>query len=280
MDRFPGRWILLCCLLFISLPWYARAEKWPEYARHGMVVSTDRVASEIGSAILQKGGNAIDAAVATGFALAVVDIKAGNIGGGGFMLLRLKDGRTAAIDYRETAPAAATRDMYLDVDGKLAKGRNHNGYLAVGVPGTVAGLALALEQYGTMSLSEVLQPAIELAENGFPVSFAYTRHFTHLKKRFQQYPSTMKTFYKPDGSIYQPGDVLVQKDLAETLKRIARNGRDGFYQGKTAELLARQMQRNGGLITKADLAGYRAIVRQPIISTYRGYTIYSMPPPS
>ncbi len=276
-----GKLIVLTFSLFcFSNASVVTAEKWPEYAKNGMVVSTNRIASQIGAEILQKGGNAIDAAVATGFALAVVDIKAGNIGGGGFMVVRLKGGNTVTIDYREKAPKASHPEMYLDENGQLKNGINHDGYLSVGVPGTVAGLCLALEKYGTMPLADLLQPAIRLAENGFQVAYAYTQHFTRLRARFEPFSSTMKAFYKGDGTVYQPGETLVQKDLAETLKRIAKNGRDGFYKGKTAQLLARQMRQYGGLITEDDMAEYKAVIRQPVVSTYRDYTIYSMPPPS
>ncbi|RMF57035.1 MAG: gamma-glutamyltransferase [Calditrichaeota bacterium] len=274
-----------CAVLTVFLVVYLTnspvlAKKWPVYAKHGMVVSTNRLASEIGMRILKQGGNAVDAAVATGFALAVVDIKAGNIGGGGFMVIRLANGKTTTIDYRETAPMAAHEKMYLDATGKLVKNLNHEGYLAVGVPGTVAGFALALKEFGTMSLAQVLEPAIRLAESGFPMPYALSQDFVRQAQRFKKYPSTVKVFYKKDGQPYQPGEIFVQRDLAETLKRIAKEGRDGFYKGKTAELIARQMRDHGGLITKADLAAYKAVLRDPIVTTYRGYTIYSMPPPS
>ncbi|MCH8981109.1 gamma-glutamyltransferase, partial [candidate division KSB1 bacterium] len=259
---------------------FVYAEKWPVYARNGLVVSTNRIASEVGVQILKKGGNAVDAAVATGFALAVVHPAAGNIGGGGFMVIRFADGSTTAIDYREKAPMAAHEKMYLDENGELIKGLNHNSYFAVGVPGTVAGLTLALEKYGTMKLKDVIKPAIKLAEKGFPVSYAFHRDLVANKERFEKYPASAKKFLKKDGSPFQAGEIFKQKDLAETLKRISKKGRDGFYKGKTAELIASDMQANGGLITKKDLAAYQAVVRKPIEITYRGYTITGMPPPS
>lgn len=265
-------------LLFSFSPVLAR--KWPVYAQHGMVVSTDRIASQVGAEILRRGGNAIDAAVATGFALAVVHPAAGNIGGGGFMVIRFADGRTVGIDYREKAPKAAHERMYLDEDGELIRGLNHRGYLAIGVPGTVAGLTLALEKYGTMSLKEVLKPAIKLAKKGFPVSPSLSRDLTSLAKTFKKYPASAKAFLKNGEEPYRPGETLRQRDLAATLERIAKHGRDGFYAGKTAELIEEDMKANGGLITREDLAAYRAVIREPIQCNYRGYTITSMPPPS
>lgn len=256
------------------------AKKWPVYAKHGMVVSTERIASEVGVEILQKGGNAVDAAVATGFALAVVHPAAGNIGGGGFMVIRFADGTTTTIDYREKAPKAAHEKMYLDKHGRLIKNLNHDGYLAVGVPGTVAGFTLALEKFGTLTLKEVLQPAIELAENGFPVSYALSQELTYFVDEFKKYPATAKAFLKNGQEPYQPEEILVQKDLAATLKRIAKYGKDGFYARKTAELIEKEMKAHGGLITKEDLAAYEAVIRKPIETTYRDFTIYSMPPPS
>ena len=256
------------------------AKKWPVYARHGMVVSTNRIASEVGVQILKKGGNSVDAAVATGFALAVVHPAAGNIGGGGFMVIRFADGTSTAIDYREKAPIAAQQKMYLDENGELIKDLNHNSYLAVGVPGTVAGLTLALEKYGTMKLKDVIKPAIKLAEKGFSVSYAFHQDLVANKERFEKYPASAKKFLKKDGSPFQPDEIFKQKDLAETLKRISKNGRDGFYKGKTAGLISEDMQANGGLITKKDLAAYQAVIRKPIEITYRGYTVTGMPPPS
>jgi len=265
--------------LIFAAPKQAVPKGWPVYARHGMVVSTERLASEAGTAILKKGGNAIDAAVATGFALAVVHPAAGNIGGGGFMIIRLADGHTTTIDYREKAPAAAHMAMYLDETGKLKRGSNHDGYLAIGVPGTVAGLTYALEKYGTMPLAEVMAPAIELAEQGFPVSYSLSRDVKMLEKAFKRHAPTARIFYREDG-YYEPGDTLIQRDLAETLKRIAQHGRNGFYEGRTAALIEADMKKHGGLISKADLAAYAAVERRPIEFDYRGYTVTAMPPPS
>ncbi len=270
--------LLLFVLFFTSSQLYAK--KWPVYARSGMVVSTERIASEVGAEILRSGGNAVDAAVATGFALAVVHPAAGNIGGGGFMVVWLADGTSTTIDYREKAPKAANVKMYLNDNGELIKNLNHDGYLAIGVPGTVAGLTLALEKYGSMSLKEVLKPAIKLADKGFPVSYAMSREMSNLKKVASDYPATVKAFLKNGKEPYQPGEILKQKDLAATLKRIAKKGRDGFYKGKTAELIEADMKANGGLITKKDLTNYQAVIRKPIEITYRNYTVLSMPPPS
>ncbi|MFQ5824868.1 MAG: gamma-glutamyltransferase [bacterium] len=282
MNKF-WKTIFIFILLLFSLLINADqicAKKWPVYAKHGMVVSTERIASEVGVKILRKGGNAVDAAVATGFALAVVHPAAGNIGGGGFMLIRFADGRATTIDYREKAPQAAHEKMYLDENGNLIKNLNHQGYLAVGVPGTVAGFTLALEKFGTMRLKEVIKPAIELARHGFPVSYALSRDLTYLAKEFKQYPASAKAFLKNSEEPYQPEEILIQKDLAATLKRIAKHGRNGFYSGKTAALIAKDMKAHGGLINKEDLAAYQAKIRKPVETSYRGYKIYSMPPPS
>lgn len=272
----PALLIVISTAFLFSL----HAQKWPEYAHNGVVSSSQKIASQIGVDIMKQGGNAVDAAVATGFAKAVVYPSAGNVGGGGFMVIRMADGTTAAIDYREKAPAAAHEKMYLDEDGKLIRNLNHEGYLAVGVPGTVAGFILALKTYGTMSLADVIQPAIDLAEKGFPVTFGLHRDFTYLKKSFSRYPSSVKAIYKEGGDVYQPGEVWVQKDLAETLKRIRDKGHDGFYKGKTAELMEKAMKANGGMITAQDMADYQAVIRKPVEFDYRGYTVYSMYPPS
>jgi gamma-glutamyltranspeptidase/glutathione hydrolase len=279
MNKF--KLLIIVSLLFqISFQTSSYAKKWPVYARHGMVVSTNRIASEVGVQILKKGGNAVDAAVATGFALAVVHPAAGNIGGGGFMVIRFADGTSTAIDYREKAPKAAHAKMYLDENGKLIKDLNHKSYLAIGVPGTVAGFSLALEKYGTMSLKDVIKPAIKLAEKGFPVSYALSQDLFELTDTFKKYPASAGAFLKKTGEPYQPGEIFKQKDLAKSLKRISKKGRDGFYKGKTAELIALDMKTNGGLITKEDLAAYQAVIRKPVENTYRDYTITSMPPPS
>ena len=271
--------ILSTCLAFL-LPTSLLSQKHPVSADKGMVVSTHHLASEVGRDILKQGGNAIDAAVATGFALAVVNPGAGNIGGGGFMVIRMADGMATTVDYREKAPLAAHEKLYMDEDGNYIPGSGHEGYTAVGVPGTVAGLTLALEKYGTLPLKTVIAPAIRLAEEGFTLSHALVREFRNLKKHFDKYPASKRAFYKSDGSFYKAGDIWIQADLAASLQRISENGRDGFYKGKTAEIMEKVMKANGGLITRKDMAKYQAVIRQPIENDYRGYTIYSMAPPS
>jgi len=253
----------------------------PVIAENGMVSSQERYATEAGLAVLKEGGNAIDAAVTMGFTMAVTLPSAGNIGGGGFMLVHLADeNQTIAIDYREKAPQAATRDMFLDETGDVDPEKSRHSYLAVGVPGTVAGLTMALEKYGTISLAQALQPAIELAENGFPVSEYLHRSLVAVKERMQAYPASMTIFYKPGGEPYEIGETLVQTDLAQSLRLIAREGSKAFYHGAIADAIVTEMAANDGLISKADLAEYQPVIREPIRGTYRGYEIYSMPPPS
>ena len=267
---------------FQDRPIYSREDRFhPVTAVNGMVSSQERYATEAGLQVLKEGGNAVDAAVTVGFTLAVTLPQAGNIGGGGFMLIHLaKDNQTVAIDYREKAPQAATRDMFLNEKGEVDKGKSRFSHLAVGVPGTVAGLTLALEKYGTISLERALQPAIELAEKGFPVSEYLHRSLGFTKKRMEAYPASMAIFYKPNGVPYDVGEIIVQKDLAKSLKLIAKQGPKAFYQGEIAEAIAAEMAANGGLITKADLAAYESVIREPVKGSYRGYEIYSMPPPS
>jgi gamma-glutamyltranspeptidase/glutathione hydrolase len=256
----------------------------PEYAENGMVVSAKRWASEAGVAMLKKGGNAVDAAVATGFALAVVHPYAGNIGGGGFMVIRRPDGSVTTIDHREDAPSGATQEVYLDADGNAERTRSRRGYLASGVPGTVAGLLKALETYGTLDRETVMAPAIRLAREGFPLPHAGPSSATDLNSRydaFDDFPATKRYFTKGDSTKkYRAGERFVQKDLAATLERIQENGKAGFYEGETAALIAEQFQENGGLITKEDLAEYEAVEREPVTATYRGYDVHSMGPPS
>jgi gamma-glutamyltranspeptidase/glutathione hydrolase len=272
---------LVALLLFSQLKnGTAGASKYPERAKQGMVVSSHYLASQVGVEIMKKGGNAIDAAIATGFALAVTHPSAGNIGGGGFMVVHMNDGRVTAFDFREKAPAAAHERMYLDANGNHIRDLNHEGYLAVGVPGTVAGFALAHEKLGGQPLAELIAPAIQLAEKGFTLSWDLYDDFKDLAAEFKKYPGSAKSFLKRDIVLYEPGEVWRQPDLAKTLRRIQKSGRDGFYKGETARLLAADMRKNGGLITEDDLANYQAKERQPIHGTYRGYEIYSMCPPS
>jgi gamma-glutamyltranspeptidase/glutathione hydrolase len=257
--------------------WIYAPDDAPVLAEHGMVVSTDEYASRVGVRILQSGGNAVDAAIATSFALAVVDPEAGNIGGGGFMVIRLADGTTASLDYRERAPLAATRDMFLDEKGELREGYTE-GPLAAGVPGTVAGLWAAHQRFGSLSWAELLAPAMELAE-GFEVREREARQFSMAEENLKVFPATEATFM-PEGRVPAVGDYFKQLELASTLGRIAAQGRDGFYKGRTADLIVAEMERGGGLITHEDLEGMTAAWRDPIEITYRGHTIISMPPTS
>jgi gamma-glutamyltranspeptidase/glutathione hydrolase len=253
----------------------------PVTSKNGMVASQERYATEAGLAVLKEGGNAVDAAVTIGFTLAVTLPEAGNIGGGGFMLVHLaKDNQTVAIDYREKAPIAATRDMFLNAQGEVDPEKSQYSYLAVGVPGTVAGLTMALEKYGTISLERALKPAIELAEKGFPVYEDLQKSLIAIKERMQASPASMAIFYKPGGVPYELGEILVQKDLARSLRLIAQDGSKAFYKGAIASAIVADMEANGGLITKEDLAAYKPVMREPIRGTYRGYEIYSMPLPS
>jgi gamma-glutamyltranspeptidase/glutathione hydrolase len=247
------------------------------FGEHAMVVSNSRIASEAGVEILKQGGNAVDAAVATGFALAVAYPFAGNLGGGGFMNIRMADGRSAAIDYREVAPLAATRNMYVGADGKLTN-KSIIGYLASGVPGAVAGLTGALSKYGTMPLARVMAPAIRLAREGFVVDSAFSRGLNAAKRLITPYQGSELFF--PGGQVIAPGARLVQPDLARSLSLIARDGANAFYRGAIADSLVAEEKRGGGIITKADLAAYTAEWRTPIKSNYRGYTLFTMPPAS
>jgi len=265
----------------------AETEKsWPKEAvrgAHGMVATDEELASRAGVEILQKGGNAVDAAVATAFALAVVEPAAGNIGGGGFMLVRMADGRASFLDYREVAPGKATRDMYIKPDGKLDEVASVLGYKAVAVPGTVAGLELALKKYGTMKLADVMGPAIRLAENGFPVSQKLAQEFKYQRKDLQRFSVSSRIFLK-DGAMYNAGETFRQPELAETLKRIAKNGAADFYRGETARVMVQDITAMGGLVTMEDLAQYQPKVREVLQAKYaldgHNWEVISSPPPS
>lgn len=248
----------------------------PVHAPHAMVASVHELASSAGVQIMQAGGNAIDAAVATGFALAVVHPQAGNIGGGGFMLIRTADGTAHFIDYREKAPAAATENMYLDAQGDVIPNASLVGYKAVGVPGSVAGLAYAQKKYGKLSLAQVMAPAIKLARDGFPLAWEDARDLED--EDLAKFPASRRIFQR-DGKFYRPGEVFRQPELAHTLERIARNP-DDFYHGDMAREIAADVAKGGGLITAADLATYEVKEREPIRGTYRGYDVLSAPPPS
>lgn len=253
----------------------------PVISQLGMVVSQEAVASQVGAEILEAGGNAIDAAVATGFALAVTLPRAGNLGGGGFMMIYLaKENKTIAIDYREMAPNLADRDMFLDKEGNVDNEKARFSAQSSGVPGSVAGLLHALDKYGTMSVKEVLKPAIKLAGEGFKVNYDLSDSLRSSVKRLQKHKGSKGYFYKANGDYYLPGDPFVQSDLSLTLNRIAEQGKSGFYKGKTADLIVAQMRRSGGLISAKDLANYKVIERQPVCGSYRKIGLCAMPPPS
>ncbi|HUD95960.1 MAG TPA: gamma-glutamyltransferase, partial [Woeseiaceae bacterium] len=265
--------------LFVSVATDA-AGRTPVRGNNGVVASSSALASEVGVETLRKGGNAVDAAVATAFALAVTWPTAGNIGGGGFLLYHDTDGYAITFDFREKAPLAATEDMYLDKDGNVRDNSNHDGILAVGVPGTVAGLEMAHRKFGRLKWANLVAPAVKLARDGIPITWKLHDDFRNRKSHWDKYPSSAAVFLKADGSFYQPGDRWVQKDLAKTLQRIQRQGKAGFYSGRTAELIAEFMAENGGIITLEDLQQYEAVQREPVRGTYRDYEIVSMPPPS
>jgi gamma-glutamyltranspeptidase/glutathione hydrolase len=268
MKRITSVSLLLIFLLSLS----ARCQ-WFE---NGVVSSADVLASEVGIKILKEGGNAIDAAVGVGFTLAVVYPQAGNIGGGGFFVIHLSDGRDIALDFREIAPSKSFKNMFLDRDGNVIQGLSSIGYLAAAVPGSVAGLLYALDKYGTMSRQSVMKYAIDYAENGFIVHDRLARSINSYYNEFEKFPGTMKIF----GKTFYEGDTLIQKDLAKTLRKISEIGRDGFYKGEVADLIVTEMTRNGGLISYSDMENYKPVEREILQGIYRGYKIISMPPPS
>jgi gamma-glutamyltranspeptidase / glutathione hydrolase len=268
--------ILLLLAVVAALAPSASASTHPVHAEHGMVVSVHELASRVGVEIMQAGGNAVDAAVATGFALAVVHSPAGNIGGGGFMLIRMADGKTHFLDYREKAPAAATRDMYVDAQGNVISGASEIGYKSIGVPGSVAGMVYAEQKYGKLALKQVMAPAIKLAREGFALTWEEARDFHD--RHLAEFPESRRVFQR-NGDFYKPGEIFRQPDLARTLERIAAKP-DDFYHGALARELAAAMRKGGGLITADDLARYEVKEREPVRGTYRGYEIISAPPPS
>jgi len=274
--RLPHKSLILLLIAFLVAVPSLTASTQPVHAQHAIVVSVHELASRAGVEILQAGGNAIDAAVATGFALAVVHPPAGNIGGGGFMLVRMSDGATHFLDYREKAPAAATREMYLDAQGNVIDGASEIGYKSIGVPGSVAGMVYAEQKYGKLTLKRVMTPAIRLALEGYALTWeeAQDMHDRHLA----EFPESRRVFQR-NGDFYKPGELFRQPDLARTLERIAAKP-DDFYHGSLALELAAAMQKGGGLITAADLAAYEVKEREPVRGTYRGYEIISAPPPS
>lgn len=252
----------------------------PEKSNTGMVVSVNKIADEIGMKVLNDGGNAIDAAVAVGFALAVVHPAAGNLGGGGFAVIRTAKGETVALDFREMAPGKSTRNMYLDKNGEVIPDASVVGYLGAGVPGTVAGMSAMLERYGTKQLADLIKPSIHYAEKGFVIGAHNAELFSEYAPRLSKFSSTRNYFLKADGTTLKENDVLVQKDLAHTLQLIADKGAAAFYKGEIADLIVKDMAVNGGIITKEDLTRYKPIWRDAVHGTYRGYDIYSMSPPS
>lgn len=281
--------LVICTIL--SFPFFSNDLPIVEYGSinhpviddEGMVVSQRMIASEVGAEILAQGGNAVDAAVATGLALAVVLPRAGNLGGGGFMVIYLKEeDKTIAIDYREKAPSAATRDLFLDENGDYDRKKAQFSLLSAGVPGSVAGFHHALTRYGTLPWEEVLQPAIKLAEDGFviPHDLANTLASKRYRERLSADPAAAKVFFKKNKEIYSAGEILVQKDLAWTLKQLSQNGPEAFYSGDIAKLIVKEMERNGGLITLQDLKNYNVAERQPLEGSYKGYKVVSMPPSS
>lgn len=250
----------------------------PVRARNALVVAQEPMAADVGAEVLRRGGNAIDAAVAVAFALAVTHPSAGNLGGGGFLLARFADGRSAFIDFREMAPLAASRNMYVDSDGKLTQD-SLIGWRAAAVPGTVRGLELAHRKHGSRPWAELLQPAIRLAAGGVTLSYEEARSICGARSRLARFEESRRIFLK-DGACYEPGELLRQPDLARTLERIARHGARDFYEGETAHILAEEMQKHGGLVTLEDLRSYKAVEREPLRGSYRGHTILTAPLPS
>lgn len=250
------------------------------YGKNGMVVSDHYLASEAGIEILKKGGNAIDAAVATAFALAVTHPEAGNIGGGGFIVFMKSDGDVTTFDFREKAPLAASPTMFLDEEGKIKDNSNHRGLLSVGVPGTVAGLYQAHQKYGKLTWKEVVEPAVKLAKKGFPMSWGLYRVALRMSDRDDSWDIMKNYFRGADGEIVAPGELWKQPALAKTLEEIKKHGRDGFYKGKVAEEIESYMKANGGIITQEDLAKYEAVERKPVSTQFKDFEIFSMPPPS
>lgn len=278
-SRFYKAIVLFLSLVLVTSA-FAQNGRSPLRAKNGIVSSASMLASQVGVETLKQGGNAVDAAVATAFALAVTWPSAGNIGGGGFMVYASDEGDATTFDFREKAPLAATEDMYLGLNGRVVDNSNHIGALAVGVPGTVAGLWEAHQKLGSLPWEQLVAPAVALARDGIPMTYSLYSGFSRSKQRFSQYPSTMAKFFKADGSNYEFGETWYQPDLAHTLELIQTQGRDGFYKGENAQRLAGFMSDIGGIITEEDLDIYQPVEREPIRGTYRGHEIISMPPPS
>jgi len=269
--------LLSLCSLALVLAVPLHAARQPVRAKHGMVVAMEAIAADVGVSVLQKGGNAVDAAVATGFALAVTHPFAGNIGGGGYMLIRLADGRTTFIDFRERAPEKSTRNMYLDAKGDLTRD-SIEGWRSSGVPGTVRGFEMAIAKYGKRKWAENMAPAVELASKGFPVSYALAEGLKN-SRALAASPESKRIFQK-NGAFYEVGETLAQPELAQTLERISKNGPNEFYEGETAKRFAEEMSKHGGIISLADLKSYQAIERTPLTGKYKGYTVVTAPPSS
>lgn len=278
-QRFMNTLVLMLSLVLTSAT-LAEGGRTPLRVKNGIVTSASRLASQAGVDTMQAGGNAVDAAIATAFALAVTWPTAGNIGGGGFMVYHGEDGDATTFDFREKAPLAATERMFLGLDGEIVANSNHRGALSVGVPGTVAGLWKAHQERGSLPWAQLVAPAIKLAREGIPITYSLQSGFARNKSRFDLYPSSRAKFFKADGTAYELGELWVQEDLAHTLELIQANGRDGFYKGENAKRLADYMAANGGIITEEDLELYQPVEREPIRGNYRGYEIVSMPPPS
>ncbi len=270
----PG--IFLIIISFLGIQVWAKD---PVRAKNGMVVTSDKIATEVGVRILRKGGNAVDAAVAVGFALAVTYPYAGNLGGGGFMVIHTSSGKDITIDFREKAPLSASRNMYLDKEGNVIPEMSRFGWSSAGVPGTVAGLIMALEKYGTMKLKDVIEPAIELAENGFPVTYKFAESVNAYNADFNKFESSKKIFTR-GGEFIKENELFVQKDLAHTLRLIQEEGAEGFYEGEVARLISEQSKEYGGFISLNDLKDYKPVEREPVKGNFRGYEIVSMPPPA
>ncbi|MEX0724171.1 MAG: gamma-glutamyltransferase [Gracilimonas sp.] len=270
--------LLLFTFFFASQSLTAQVLNSKSY-ENGMVVSADKYASEIGIEILEQGGNAVDAAVAVQFALAVTLPRAGNIGGGGFMVIHLADGETATLDFREKAPERATRNMYVR-NGEFKSDLSWEGILAVGVPGTVDGMIKAIERYGRMPMDMVIQPAIKLAREGYTLSYSQAQDLNNHKDTFKKFQASAKYFTTGDTSSFKEGDLFVQPDLAETLERVARFGREGFYSGPVADAIVNEMERYRGLIGYRDLRNYESVWREPVSAEFLGYELHIMPPPS
>lgn len=272
--------IYLTALIVTCLALHTQSVKAQTYAKNGMVVSASDIASQVGVDVLKKGGNAIDASIATAFALAVTHPQAGNIGGGGFIVFLNSEGESTTIDFREKAPLAATENMYLDAEGNYIDDLNHEGSLAVGVPGTVAGMYLAHQKYGSIPWAELIDPAVKLAKEGFPLNWMLREHAERYKRMEEEYPFMASFFTDEDGELVGLDQIWKQPALANTLTQIRDHGRDGFYKGEVAANIAEYMRETGGIISEQDLADYNAVERSPAKGTYKGYEIISMPPPS